>query len=167
MIVISQARTLADFHETHALIVEMGEWDVAQCDAHGLPSQEVVSAYYSADAISLLESCTSPSGGMYLARLGSAAVGCIGHRNHGETAEITKFFVRPEVRGKGVGNRLLATALESIGSFKFRRVRLVTISFMGDAIALYRKVGFQECGPFEPAPKGLEEATRYMEMVIR
>lgn len=167
MIVITQARTLADFHETRALIAEMGEWDVAQCDAHGLPSEEVISAYYSANAVSLWESCTIPSARMHLAWLGSVAVGCIGHTSHGDAAEITKFFVRPEGRGKGVGTRLLATALDSIRCLEFQKVNLVTISFMTDAITLYGKFGFQECEPFQPAPKGLEEATRYMEMVIR
>lgn len=150
-----------------ALIADMGQWDVEQCDARGLPSGDVISAYYSDDAASLLEKCTLPRTGMYLARAGSVALGCVGHAGHGDVAEIVKLFVRPEARGEGAGSRLLATALDAIGRSEFRRVRLVTISFMTDAIALYRRFGFLECEPFEPAPTGLEEATRYMEMVIR
>lgn len=167
MVVVAKALTLADFHEARALIVEMGQWDVAQCDAHGLPSQDVMSAYYSDDAARLLEKCTLPGAGMYLARVGSVALGCVGHVSHGDAAEITKFFVSPQGRGKGVGTRLLATALDAIERSGFQKVNLVTISFMTDAITLYRRFGFQDCEPFEAAPKGLEEATRYMEKVIK
>jgi Acetyltransferases len=167
MAIITKARTLADFHEAHSLIAEMGRWDVAQCHAHGLPSEDVISSYYSEDAASLLEKCTSPNSGMYLAQVGSSIVGCIGHVDHGDVAEIIKLFVRPEGRGTGSGTRLLATALDAIRQSHFQKVNLVTASFMTDAISLYRKFGFRECKPFEPAPKGLEEVTRYMEMVLR
>ncbi|ESZ20455.1 MULTISPECIES: GNAT family N-acetyltransferase [unclassified Mesorhizobium] len=167
MVVVTKALTLADFHAAHALIAEMGQWDVAQCGVHGLPSEGVISAYYSDDAASLLEKCTLPSTGMYLARIGSVALGCVSHVSHGNVAEIVKLFVRPEGRGKGVGARLLATALDAIEESKCRKVNLVTVSFMTSAIALYRNFGFQECEPFEPAPKGLEGVTRYMERVTK
>lgn len=167
MVVVTKALTLANFHEAGALIAEMGQWDVAQCGVHGLPSEDVISAYYSDDAASLLEKCTSPSKGMYLARAGSVALGCVGYVSHGDVAEIIKLFVRPEERGKGVGARLLATALDAIEQSRCQKVNLVTVSFMTNAITLYRQFGFQECEPFEPAPKGLEEATRYMERVIK
>ncbi len=167
MLVVTKASTFADFYEAHALIAEMGRWDVAQCDAQGLPSAEVISAYYSDDAENLLEKCTSPNAGMYLARDGSVVLGCVGYMSHGDVAEIIKLFVRPEGRGKGAGTRLLATALQAIEQAHFRKVNLATISFMTDAISLYRKFGFRDCEPFEPAPKGLETATLYMEMVIR
>jgi ribosomal protein S18 acetylase RimI-like enzyme len=167
MVVVIKARTPADFREARALIAEMGQWDVEQCEAHGLPSEDVISTYYSDDAASLLEKCTLPRTGMYLARVGSVALGCIGHVGHGGVAEIINFYVRPEGRGKGTGTRLLAAALDAIEQSKFQQVNLATISFMTDAIDLYRKFGFRECEPFEPAPTGLEEATRYMEKAIR
>lgn len=167
MVVITKARTLADFQETHALIAEMGRWDVSQCREHGLPSDEVISAYYSDDAASLLKKCTRPNTGMYLARAGPVVLGCVGYVSHADVAEIIKLFVRPEGRGKGAGTRLLAAALDVIEQSKFKKVNLVTISFMKDAISLYHKFRFRACKPFEPAPKGLEEATRYMEMPIR
>ncbi|CDM58512.1 hypothetical protein WGT02_15205 [Rhizobium sp. T1470] len=84
MVVITKARTLADFYEAHALIAEMGRWDVAQCDALGLPSEDVISAYYSDDVASLLEMCTLPNTGMYLAQVGSVVLGCIGHVSRGD-----------------------------------------------------------------------------------
>ncbi len=161
--IVTKARTLADFYEVHSLIAEMGRWDVAQCNVHGLPSEDVIATYYSDDAQGLMEKCTLPRTGMYLARAGSVTLGCVGHLGRGDVAEIVKLYVRPEGRGKGAGSRLLATALDAIVQSEFQRVRLVTISFMTDAIALYRKFDFLECAPFEPAPKGLEDATRYME----
>ena len=85
----------------------------------------------------------------------------------GETSEVTKLFVRAEARGKGVGKLLLSTVLDAIRLATPGRVRLVTISFMTDAIAPYRAFGFVDCVPFEAAPKGLEEATRYMELLLR
>ena len=166
MVVIVRARTLADFREVHALIAEMGRWDVAQCDALGLPSSDVLSVYYSEDAKALQAKCTLPNTGMYLACAGTDTLGCVGYVGEGDVAEIIKFFVRPEARGKGAGRRLIETALETIRQSGFRRVNLVTIAFMEDAIALYRRLGFRECEAFEPAPKGLEAATRYMDMAI-
>lgn len=166
MVVIVRARTLADFREVHALIADMGRWDVSQCEARGLQSSGVMSAYYSDDAASLQAKCTLPDTGMYLARVGTDAMGCVGYLGHGDVAEIIKFFVRPEARGKGAGRRLIETALDAIQQSEFRKVNLVTIAFMEDAIALYRRLGFRDCDAFEPAPEGLEEATRYMEMAI-
>lgn len=167
MIVIEKATTIADFREAHALIMAMGQWDVEQCQAHGLPSKDVISAYYSLDAAGLLKHCTQPDTGLYLARQSALALGCVGYGVHGDTAEIFKFYVRPTARGKGVGTRLMAAVLDAIGQQKVHRVNLVTIAFMTDAISLYRKYGFRDCHPFKPAPAGLEAATRYMEMTIR
>jgi len=162
LIQITKARDLADFREAGQLIAEMGRWDVAQCDAFGLPSGEVLSTYYSDDSDGLMRKFTQPRSGLYLARDDASAMGCVGHLSDGDNSEITKFFVRTEARGKGIGRGLLSAALEAIREGGPGRIRLVTISFMTDAIALYRGFGFVACEPFAAAPKGLEEATRYM-----
>lgn len=166
MIVVTKAQTLAEFEQVHALIAQMGQWDVEQCDALGIPSHDVMSAYYSDDAVGLMDMCTKPASGMYIARQGEISYGCIGFVSHADTSEIIKLYVRPEGRGMGAGTLLLETALEAVGQSGVSRVRLVTVTFMAEAIALYRRFGFQECPAFEPAPSGLEEITLYMDRAM-
>ena len=162
--IVVKLKTIADFQDAHALITEMGQWDVEQCDKNGLPSLDVLPTYYSADAQTLRDKSTAPGAAMYVAREGAVSTGCIGYSGHNGTADIVKFYVRPDGRGKGTGTQLLSTALDAIEQAGFRTVRLVTISFMVDAISLYRKFGFEDCDPFEAAPLGLEAATRFMAM---
>src|SRR4029453_8763526 len=92
---IAKAQGLADFGQARQLIAEMGQWDVARCNALGLPSADVLSTYYSDDAGALMRKFTRPRCGLYVARDGSAAMGCVGHLSDGEASEITKLFVRP------------------------------------------------------------------------
>jgi GNAT superfamily N-acetyltransferase len=124
------------------------------------------STYYADDAVALMRKYTGTHSGMFIAKDGPSALGCVGHLNGREFSEITKLFVRADARGKGVGRLLLSTALDAIQLAGSGPARLATISFMTDAIALYRSFGFIDCDPIEPAPKGLEEATRYMERVV-
>lgn len=61
--------------------------------------------------------------------------------------ELRKMYLNPEERGKGIGIELLEHALSKAKELGFRRVMLETASELKEAIALYRKYGFE---PFEP-----------------
>lgn len=58
------------------------------------------------------------------------------------TCEIRKMFFRPDVRGIGMGSRLLLILLEKAKSFKFRECYLETLERMESANQLYRRHGF-------------------------
>jgi putative acetyltransferase len=64
------------------------------------------------------------------------------------TCELRKMYLSKQVRGQGQGRRLLEHALERAKKLGFRRMVLETASVLKEAIALYRKYGFQ---PYQAA----------------
>ena len=61
--------------------------------------------------------------------------------------ELRKMYLAPELRGRGLGKRLLLHALERARQLGFRRVELETASVLRAAIRLYESFGFR---PFAP-----------------
>jgi putative acetyltransferase len=57
--------------------------------------------------------------------------------------ELRKMYLAREARGRGLGRRLLDHALERARELGFRRVELETSSKLVEAIALYRRYGFE------------------------
>src|SRR5260370_2423406 len=95
-----------------------------------------------------------PSGRLLLARSADHAAGCIALRRL-ETGicEMKRLFVRPDARGKGLGRVLVERVIAEARGAGYERMRLDTIaSAMKDAIALYRRMGFQEIAPYSVIP---------------
>jgi GNAT superfamily N-acetyltransferase len=87
-----------------------------------------------------------PTGEFLVARREGAPVGCAGLRVlDATTAELTRMYVGPEVRGQGVAALLIA-AVERIAAdgFGAARVRLDTRKDLVEARALYAKHGYVE-----------------------
>jgi GNAT superfamily N-acetyltransferase len=57
--------------------------------------------------------------------------------------ELRKMYLLPEVRGKGLGRRLLDHALARARALGFRRVELETAGVLVEAIRLYERAGFR------------------------
>ncbi|MBB3522674.1 GNAT family N-acetyltransferase [Rhizobium redzepovicii] len=96
--------------------------------------------------LSLLE---KPSVSFLVARNGDAIVGCCALVEAGDgTAEIKRMFVDPEARGLKIASGLM-NALETIASEKrLTAIRLETGIYQPEAIALYRKYGYQDIEAF-------------------
>ena len=60
-----------------------------------------------------------------------------------KTCEIRKMFFRPEIRGIGMGSRLLSLLLDQAKSFKFCVCYLETLERMESANRLYQRHGFE------------------------
>lgn len=60
-----------------------------------------------------------------------------------ETCELRKMYLDPTCRGKGYGKMLLEDALQAASRLGYRIVSLETASVLKEAIALYRKYGFE------------------------
>src|SRR5262245_31109663 len=63
------------------------------------------------------------------------------------TCELRKMYLVPGARGRGLGKRLLETALAEAQRLNFGRIELETSSVLKEAIGLYRRYGFQ---PYTP-----------------
>ncbi|MFD0856902.1 GNAT family N-acetyltransferase [Actinomadura adrarensis] len=81
--------------------------------------------------------------------------------------EIKRMYVRPQVRGQGVGRAILETLVADARVLGYDVARLETATFMCDAQALYRARGFKEIPKFENAEaevSGLEAFMLFMEL---
>jgi GNAT superfamily N-acetyltransferase len=61
-------------------------------------------------------------------------------------------WVAEEVRGLGVGRRILAALEDEAARLGFTRVRLETNRALIEAISLYRTSGYREVAPFNDEP---------------
>lgn len=70
-------------------------------------------------------------------------VGSVGlYRDSSEVCELRKMYLHPSVRGRGLGRRLLADALQVARELAFRKVYLETASALKEAVTLYEQAGF-------------------------
>lgn len=112
-----------------------------------------------------MERIYAPPGGRFLLlREEGRAAGCVGLREVGAGAcEMKRLYVRPEFRGRGLGRRCAEEAARAARGMGFRALRLVTVSVMREALALYRSMGFVEIPPYGDDP--FEEGI-YMELLL-
>lgn len=96
----------------------------------------------------------SPSGALFLAsvpssRGGVEPAGCVALRRLEEGAcEMKRLFVRPEYRGFGVGKALAVRVVRAGREAGYERMRLDTLERLGEAVSLYRAMGFYRIDPY-------------------
>jgi DNA-binding MarR family transcriptional regulator/GNAT superfamily N-acetyltransferase len=99
------------------------------------------------------EDLTPPAGYFLVARIDGVIAGCgaLKHLDAG-VAEIKRMWTAPQMRGRGVGRRVLQT-LESIARESgVRTLRLETNRTLTEAQALYRQQGYSEVPAFNAEP---------------
>ncbi len=106
----------------------------------------------------------SPRGKLLLAVVVGQPVGCVGLRPFPReaTCEMKRLYVRPGFRGAKLGKQLVDRALLEARNLGYSFLRLDTHPpTMQAAVAMYRKLGFQEVAadPLEPV-----EDLLYMEL---
>jgi DNA-binding MarR family transcriptional regulator/predicted N-acetyltransferase YhbS len=96
---------------------------------------------------------TPPAGLLLVATLHTEPVGCGAVKLHGdEPAELKRMWVSPEVRGLGVGRRLLTELERHAAAHGATAVRLETNRALVEAISLYRASGYREVAAFNDEP---------------
>lgn len=74
-------------------------------------------------------------------------------RRSEDICELRKMYALPAARGRGLGRFLMDLALVKARELGFRRMVLETASPLKEAIALYKKYGFQEYQPDQIADR--------------
>jgi ribosomal protein S18 acetylase RimI-like enzyme len=96
-----------------------------------------------------------PTGALVLARLRGSPVGCGALRFHdGEPTYLKRMWVSSEVRGMGVGRRLLSELERVAKEAGAPALQLETNRALTEAIALYRSSGYEEVPAFNDEPCG-------------
>ncbi len=106
-----------------------------------------------------------PDGRLLLAKCGSEAAGCIAlHRLEAGVCEMKRLYVRPPFRGRSLGRLLAERVIAEAKGNGYTRMRLDTVEpRMKSAVALYRRLGFREIGPYRANPI---EGAMYMELEL-
>lgn len=91
----------------------------------------------------LAEFAMHGAGRLWIAEAGDRVVGSIAMVDAGErVGQLRWFLLVPEVRGKGVGRRLLDLALDYARARGFTRVFLWSFTDLAAALELYERAGF-------------------------
>jgi ribosomal protein S18 acetylase RimI-like enzyme len=91
-----------------------------------------------------------PPGGLLLAaHYEGAVIGCVGLRLLPDRlGEVTRVFVHPSARGRGLGARLMQAVEDAARSHGLTTLRLDTRSELTEAQRLYARHGYQPVAPF-------------------
>jgi putative acetyltransferase len=103
-------------------------------------------------------------GHIYMAYLGVEAVGCVALESMGGGVyELSKMAVTPNLRGQGVGRRLLEYAIEQARALGAKSLWLGSNTKLENAIHLYESVGFQHLPPDRRPNTQYSRANLFME----
>jgi carbonic anhydrase len=85
-----------------------------------------------------------PYGKLYIVKYNDKYSGCIGLRKLEDgICEMKRLYLKPELRGKGIGNELVQKLIQDAKEIGYKKMRLDTIKEkMPNAVKLYEKYGF-------------------------
>ena len=96
---------------------------------------------------------TGSEGCIFLYHERREAIGTIAlHRMDKQTAEFRRLYVKPAFQGKGIGKALLLAGIEEGKRRGFRALLLDTFKQKEGPQTLYKKLGFNECPPYNDLP---------------
>ncbi|WP_394792727.1 GNAT family N-acetyltransferase [Armatimonas sp.] len=110
-----------------------------------------------------------PRGIFYLIKADNQLAGLGGLRYlRPEVAEVKRLYVRPEFRGRKLGELTLNRLLDDARAFGYKHVCLDTGVFMKSAHRLYEANGFSDCAAYEgvEVPSEFHSHWRFMERTL-
>lgn len=106
-------------------------------------------------------------GSVLMARINSRPVGCVALIPMGDSIfELSKMAVEPELRGLGLGRRLILYAIEQARSMGAQRLFLGSSTKLVNAIHLYESIGFRHVLPETLPPMKYKRADVFMDMPL-
>lgn len=94
-----------------------------------------------------------PEGRLYLAYTGDTPLGCVALKKLSSAhCELKRLYVRPEVRGKHLGETLVEKLLEDAANIGYEYMYLDTQPYLKEAVSLYKKLGFVEIEKYNDSP---------------
>jgi len=107
----------------------------------------------------------APKGQILLAESDGRALGVVALRRFDDhSCEMKRLYVRPEARGRGLGERLARAIMAEAARIGYATIRLDTHESMLEAIGLYRALGFREITAYAgPAVPGLHYFERRLD----
>ncbi len=106
-----------------------------------------------------------PYGRLYLAYYDGELAGCIGLKKIDEqNCEMKRLYVRPEYRGKQIGNVLIKRIVSEAKEVGYSFMLLDTLPFLKSAIHMYKKWGFYEIPCYNNSPM---EFSIYMKLDLK
>ena len=106
-----------------------------------------------------------PDGRLLVAEYRSQLAGCVAlHKLEAGICEMKRLYLRPQLRGRGVGRALAESVIAEARTIGYRKMRLDTVApVMPNAVAMYRRLGFVEIEPYRPNPI---DGALYMELAL-
>jgi putative acetyltransferase len=113
-------------------------------DEHNAPHAGTV--YCDAATDTLFEVFREPASILWVAEVDKKLVGCCGifpTRNlPPNCAELVKFYILSEARGKGIGKLLMKKSIDSAKSFGYTELYIESLPAFANAVRIYEKQGF-------------------------
>lgn len=96
---------------------------------------------------------TAPQGELLIAMEDEKILGMVAYNRHSASrCEMKRLYVRPEARGRRLGEALVQEILAHAEAAGYSEMVLDTLFPMKAAIHLYKKYGFEECEPYYNNP---------------
>lgn len=100
---------------------------------------------YDVEISHLEEKYAYPKGRIYLVYVEGKLAGCVGMKPLDERhAELKRLYIRPEFRGRNLGEELTRRIMNDAREEGYSILRLDTLPGLKSAVKLYRRMGFRE-----------------------
>ena len=151
-----QAESPAEISEARQLFLEYSEW-------LGL---DLCFQNFEQELAELPGRYALPDGRLLLAISGGQVAGCVGLRKINDgVCEMKRLYVRPKFRGLGIGRAMAVHLIEEARALNYSQMRLDTLpAQMGEAIKMYRSLGFREIEPYYHNPV---EGALFLELTLK